>query len=420
MTNFKRDSKGVSYVSRQLQGQSVRHTGANGLFRRSLATRAARNGSKGSGAPSALRALLAVLALAIAVFALTAASAGADDPMPTVQFASTPTASYSTVTASFTVEGGGQINQLYLEVSTDNSNWQRGASFNTQDHSGTLEVTGLRGGTHYFVRISAQNFEKQNGFVPTPEPNPEVTTLPVTPPSVLSVDNATDLGYTTATVGGEIERPANPDHAFDAICRFEFITDQEFIANEVAGQPPFKGATQKLCDQSPVEAAGGAPVQEPVTAALSGLASATTYHLRLAAENAGGTVTLQAASTFLTLTAPTPTLTLDPASAISYSTVHLSGTVDPEGSAIDPATGEPVPLHWELQYVHDPGSEDWAVAGAGDIAGLEAEESAAIPVSADPSFAVNTSYDFRLAVFYAGRTYLSAEPNPSFEGLPVA
>ena len=51
-------------------------------------------------------------------------------------------------------------------------------------------------------------------------------------------NDATDLTYFTAKVTGEIERPANPDPAFDTHCRFEYVSELEY-------QP--RNEIQKVC-----------------------------------------------------------------------------------------------------------------------------------------------------------------------------
>jgi hypothetical protein len=47
-------------------------------------------------------------------------------------------------------------------------------------------------------------------------------------PTVVKTDDATEVTYTTAKVSGEVERPADPDPAFDTDCTFEYIPAADF------------------------------------------------------------------------------------------------------------------------------------------------------------------------------------------------
>ena len=58
----------------------------------------------------------------------------------------------------------------------------------------------------------------------------------------ISIADASEVGYTTAKAAGEIERPANPDPAFDTNCHFEYVTDQQFSEHQANSQPP-RGAS---------------------------------------------------------------------------------------------------------------------------------------------------------------------------------
>ena len=261
-------------------------------------------------APRRLRATLAVLTLAIAAFAVTAAPASAAPPTVTPPIVSAP--SYTTAHVSSEVDPAGAFFAEYkFEVSTDGTtNWTPKASgFFSAKETLNAELTGLDGGTHYFVRLSATNFA--DPAVISAAPNPEFTTLTADATAVLSIDNASDVAYTTATAKGKVNRPTNSNNV---ACNFEYIADAQFTANQGASQPGFTGATPVGCEpESPVEATGNVPVE----AKLTGLANDTTYHLRLAVSNAADADTKEAASTF-------KTLKVDPPSVISIEQRHRS------------------------------------------------------------------------------------------------
>ena len=70
---------------------------------------------------------------------------------------------------------------------------------------------------------------------------------------------------------------------------------------------------------------------ETTVSAKAGLVATTKYHFRLVAENEGGTDTKDAANTFTTPEAELPTVTIDPVEGGTFTTAHVSGTVDIDG-----------------------------------------------------------------------------------------
>jgi hypothetical protein len=192
----------------------------------------------------------------------------------------------------------------------------------------SANLSGLSPNTAYHLRLVAEN----------PSPDPVVkdapvtfTTLPpVAKPVVLATDDATEISYFTAKVSGEVQRPAGADPALDTSCRFEYVTNVDFSATgfDTAGQAPCVEATP----ETPITSAGPdfPAVSAEVSAELSGLADDTTYHLRLSAENGGGTAGKEAAGTFTTLDAIDPVVDVHPIAPedVGYTTVHVSGTID--------------------------------------------------------------------------------------------
>jgi hypothetical protein len=223
----------------------------------------------------------------------------------------------------------------------------------------------------------------------------------------VTIDAASNLGIVTAKVEGAVNPQGKETNShFEYTSQAQYEAEGNSFAN--AGQAGFGTL------------AAGEP-NTPVEAILEGLLPGTTYHLRLVAENedSAGTPSEAVAATFATDPATAPALTLDATPAVSYTSAHLSGTIDPEGGNVDPVSGT-LGYFWELQYSHDPANEGWSAAASGELNGAEAEGNSPIAISADPSLAPHTTYSFRIFVYYAGINAQSAEPDPSFETLEVA
>ncbi len=201
----------------------------------------------------------------------------------------------------------------------------------------TAHLAGLEPATIYHLRLAAENAaptaatkEAANTFT---------TAAKVAAPTVIATDDATEIGTNGAKFTGKVKRPAGADPALDVNCHFEYITDAQFLANEGNSDPGFTGAHTVDCAQNPITAAkvdaGG---EIGVSAAAAGLFPSTTYHLRLVAENAGGTNAKDAATTFATLEAEKPTVTIDPVASGTFTTAHVSGTIG-EGQGSGTITG---------------------------------------------------------------------------------
>jgi hypothetical protein len=223
----------------------------------------------------------------------------------------------------------------------------------------------------------------------------------------VTIDAASNLGIVTAKVEGAVNpQGKETNYHFEYTSQAQYEAEGNSFAN--AGQAGFGSVS------------AGEP-NTPVEATLEGLLPGTTYHLRLVAENedSAGTPSEAVAATFATDPATAPALTLDATPAVSYTSAHLSGTIDPEGGNVDPVAGT-LGYYWELQYSHDPVNDGWSAAASGEINGAEAEGNSPIAISADPSLTPHTTYSFRIFIYYAGINAQSAEPDPTFETLEVA
>jgi len=338
-------------------------------------------------APTAMRQpfrRLAALALTLAVAALAApAPASAAPPVTVIGGVSDVLGGSAHVTGE--VDPGG-FSYYTFEYSTDEVNWSGFTYEGVADGEGLREVStdlhGLKGSTRYFVRLTAMGETEVSSLAP----NLEFETLAVDPPVVTSVEDAAGVMSTVATLSGGVERPspANPDPAFDVDCRFEYIADAFYDANESNSEPPFTGASAAACNPNPVTA-----VDPPeVEAGLTGLAPATTYHFRLVASNAGGSDSKEATSTFTTQALAPPVVSIDPVVTFTATTAHFSGHVDSAGT--DPASA----ANWHFQCTPDcPGLAEGSVP-ADDI-GHEVEADAT-------GLQPNTTYQVELVASNGG------------------
>lgn len=321
------------------------------------ATPSAFGDSKGSGARSRgrLPSLLVVLALAISAFAITAAPASADQATPTM--GAIEDVSYTSVHLTGEVGPSDRTTYYYFQYSTDQVTWLAGPQAFTRTLEPSSEpteveedLTGLSPGVEYFVRLTTYD-ETEFTELPSAEPYSSFTTLAVEPPTVLATDEASELSYLHVKATGEVQRPANADPAFDVNCRFEYITDAQFDENEANVEPPFAGATPVPCEQNPItKDSADAEGKQAVSAQLTDLTHSTTYHLRLVAENAGGSDAKDAAATFTTLTAQAPSVTLDSIDPAATS-AEVDWSVNPQGT--------PTTTFLELATVDGDGEPAW-------------------------------------------------------------
>jgi hypothetical protein len=268
------------------------------------------------------------------------------------------------------------------------------------------KLTGLVASTIYHLRLSASN----QGGADAKEAAATFTTQgPVPKPTVLATDDATGVTIHEAQVKGQVERPAGADPALDVNCRFEYITDKQFNEN-VANSGPgagFEGATPAYCPEPITSPDPGHPaVSAPVSAELTGLVPARTYHLRLVAENsAGGVDTREATHTFTTEPAELPAVTIDPVAGGTFTTAHVSGTFEVDDPA-HTANGDPAHdcclASWDADISTDGGKtwEFYRYAKARKIStanpnvwNLEADFTGLQP---------NSTYSFRLKSYYEG------------------
>ncbi len=361
----------------------------------------------GSGARSSrrLRATLAVLALAIAAFAITAAPALAEPPTVTTPVVSE--VSYASAHLETTIATNGGLIVYSFEYSTDNADWKPGpGGFLQSTASGPVPpatLSGLKGGTEYFVRVSAHNISG-DPEVHSPEPNPSFTTLVADPPTVEQVDDASEVAYTTATLTGKVNRPEKSN---DLDCHFQYLTDDQF--NENPPGEEFAGATSVECEPNPVSTQGVSEVK----AHLSGLTNKTAYHLRLVVSNASAEDSQEAPSTFTTLTVDPPSVkSIANASEVEYTQAEVEGVVERPANA-DPAFDVECNFEYitDEQFATNEANSEPGFAGATPVACEPEAEPAENPIRAGgespvkaklTGLAASTIYHLRLSATNQG------------------
>jgi hypothetical protein len=262
--------------------------------------------------------------------------------------------------------------------------------------------------TTYHLRLVAENAAP--GVAVKEAAGTFTTTAKVAGPSVTAVDDASEVKFNTATLTGKVLRPDGDDPALNVKCHFEYITDAQFLANEGASEPVFTGAQTADCEQNTITSAG-----EPMVSAKAGLVATTKYHLRLVAENKGGSDAKNAANTFTTPEAELPTVTIDPVAGGTFTTAHVSGKAIPD-----------VPGRFVRPFVEiSTDNANWGIfeAPSGGIAGTE-------PKHDYTGLSPSTTYFFRICATYNGglpydqvlangEVACSPEPNPEITTEPA-
>jgi hypothetical protein len=167
-----------------------------------------------------------------------------------------------------------------------------------------------------------------NGDTPQVHTFSAVLDLPV-----VTTGDATNVAANTATLNGTVD----PDSLTITDCSFQYVDDAQF---QVDG---FASATSAPC--VPATPAGADPV--PVTADISGLNPDTTYHFRLTATTADGTVNGDA-NTFFFKTPVDPDAIALPATGVTETSAVIGGIVDPNG----------FPTTYYIEYADNPAFTD--------------------------------------------------------------
>ncbi len=207
---------------------------------------------QGTGLPMAVRdggsrerravSLLAALAVAIAAAALWAAPARALLP-PAPKTAPATEVSYESARVHGSLTTGDEEAMYFFQYTTDPESglWILGPQYFTRflapnselpeidefligenEFGGIPYNISLEANTVYYYRLVAAPSGSPPVF--SPEPYPTFKTLPVETPEVVSAE-ATNLTNKSIDLSGVVKRPANPNAAFNAKCKFEYLTD---------------------------------------------------------------------------------------------------------------------------------------------------------------------------------------------------
>jgi WD40-like Beta Propeller Repeat len=256
-------------------------------------------------------------------------------------------------------------------------------------------LSALSPSTTYHLRLFAENVEAESAEAVAATFETKAVAKPL-----VTTDDASAVEFTTANASGTVEA-TGPDPAFDASCRFEYVTQQQFEAEE------FAGASQTSCVPENIPATEPS-TPTPVTANLTGLIPGTTYHLRLAAQNAGGITAVPAASTFDTL-ASKPVIGIPAGAGRTKTTAYLHAFVNPKGAALT-----------DCHFAYGPAPGDYSL-GAAPCAPNPGTAEKATPTGADISgLAPNTTYHFQVAATNATGVSTSEDAVFSTEGASAA
>jgi hypothetical protein len=194
------------------------------------------------------------------------------------------------------------VDDCHFEYGTDTSYGQTAPCAETVG-SGTSDVavhadlSGLAADTTYHFRLLAAN---ANGTA-----NGADQTFTTPPALLVTTGDATDVGATTASLNGTVD----PLGAALTDCHFDYGTDTSY------------GQTAPCA-----ETVGSGTGAVPVHADLTGLTPLTTYHFRLVAANANGTVAGQDHG-FTTPAAPGISATA--VSAVAYTDATVTAQINP-------------------------------------------------------------------------------------------
>jgi hypothetical protein len=281
---------------------------------------------------------------------------GADGILTTSSAPAAVTSAASGVTATSatlngTVDPSGRPTTWYFEYGTSTGYGKKttvkDAGSGTGASAVNAPVTGLTTGRTYHFRIVATNdagtaHGGDQSFVSSASP-------------VVTTKAASSVGDTTARLNGSVD----PQGAATTYY-FDYGTSTGYGAKTAAAS------------------VGAGTSARSVSAAITGLAGATTYHFRLVAANATGSTT-GADQTFTTT--GKPTVRTGAASALTGTTATLAGTIDPFGHS----TG------WYFEFGTTTGyGTKTASTNAGANPGTK---SVSIPIS---GLIPGTTYHFRL------------------------
>lgn len=228
-------------------------------------------------------------------------------PSPVVTTGTAASIGFSTATLSGSVNPQGVPTTYYFEYGTTlaygSKTAAQSADSGTSARAVTAALAGLSGSTTYHYRLVATS---AGGTVVG---NDQAFTTAKTPAPAVVTSAAAGVTSTSATVNGTVN-PAGVSTNY----YFQY------------------GSTSGYGHATATHSAGSGTAATSVSAALTGLTPGSTYHYRLVAVSAGGTVDGRD-MTFATAKTLTPSAVTGPTSAVTATTASLTGTIDPHGVA---------------------------------------------------------------------------------------
>jgi hypothetical protein len=206
----------------------------------------------------------------------------------------------------------------------------------------------------------------------------------------VTIEAVSQVRFTTATAKGTVD-PSNHQTTYF----FQYATEADFSNAETAGEGTL------------AEGLGSTPVE----AELSGLHPATTYHLRLVAENVEGErEEATAGTTFTTEAVAAPSVSLEPVTTVGSTNVQFVGHVNPNAPNAIGSTdaAEEAAFRTEYRFVCSP-----ACPGLTGATGTVAADDTAHEVTAESTElpAGSRSYEVKVVASNAGGE-TSAGPIP--------
>jgi phosphodiesterase/alkaline phosphatase D-like protein len=228
-------------------------------------------------------------------------------PAPAVTTRAATSVSFASASVTGSVDPEGVPTTYYFQYGTTVAYGTKTAVQSAQSGSSSLEVNaalaGLAAGTLYHYRLVATS---AGGTVVG---NDATFTTTKTPAPVVISAAPTNVATTSVTANATV----NPGGVATTY-HFQY------------------GTTSGYGHDTATHSAGSGTTAAAFSAALSGLAPGTTYHYRVVAVSAGGTVDGHDVR-FVTAKSPSPSAVTGPASAVTTTTATLAGTIDPHGAA---------------------------------------------------------------------------------------
>ena len=226
---------------------------------------------------------------------------------PTATTGAAQQVQYASATVTGTVNPNGSATSYYFEYGTTSAYGMQtsaaSAGAGTAGVAVQQPLSGLTASTTYDYRLVAVN---AGGTVTG---NNATFTTPKTPPPTATTTAATAVSSSAATLNGSLNPEGVPTTYY-----FQY------------------GTTAAYGSKTATQSAGSATTAQAVAGNVSGLGASTTYHYRLVAVSAGGTV-VGADLTLTTSKLPVPAVATGGATSVTTATAVLNGTVNPEGIA---------------------------------------------------------------------------------------